>query len=152
MNRKCVVLLIVVFLVSGSLILTAAEPDYSGLDITIGSVRIPKAFIHAGKDYQRGMYWVTLTLKDGFPHFNVHNRNKQLLFEEMAVVKPKEYKGKATKLRHRIRKELLRGYEYFRIKVTRPDGLIMAYLLVNPKGKAIDSNKPKKPAQEISIQ
>ena len=34
-----------------------------------------------------------------------------------------------------IKKELLRGYEYFRIKITKPDNLYMAYFLLKQKAK-----------------
>ena len=56
------------------------------------------------------------------------NKKKELLFEEMAVLKP--YTGKYKKFKYRVKKEMLKGYEYFRIKVTKPDNLVMAYFLI----------------------
>ena len=97
-------------------------------EIKIGKVYFPKAFVHASKDYNKGVYRIILTVKDGIPYFKVLNKKNELLFEEMAVLKPNE--GKFKKFKYRIKKELLKGYEYFRIKVTKPDNLVMAYFLV----------------------
>jgi hypothetical protein len=119
-----------------SLPVLPAAPDFSTLDIKIGNVRIPRNFIHSGKDYNRGIYYVTLTNNKGVPYFNVYNPKKELLFEEMAVLVLRNYKGKAKKLRHWIRKGLLRGNEYYRIRVTRADSHIMAFLLINSTKKA----------------
>jgi hypothetical protein len=136
--------IITVFLV---LLLTipvfSTTPDFSDLDIKIGNVRIPRAFIHAGKDYSKGIYYITLKAKNGIPYFNVHNRKKELLFEELAVLKNRDYKGKAKKFRHWVHREFLRGYEYYRIKVIRPDSHIMAYLLL--KDQQTGKKKAEKP-------
>lgn len=99
-----------------------------GADINLGKIYFPKSFVHAGKDYNKGVYKVLLTAKDGIPYFNVSNKNNELLIEEMAVIKP--YEGKYKNFKYRVKKELLKGYEYFRIKVTKPDNLIMAYFLI----------------------
>lgn len=97
-------------------------------DIDVGRVKIPRAFIHQGKEYAKGVYQVTLTEKEGTPYFMVKSLQGEALFEELAVVKP--YEGKAKGFKHRLRKEMLKGYEYYRIKVTTPDNLYMAYLLI----------------------
>jgi len=109
-------------------------------DINIGRVYFPRAFVQNMKDYKRGVYRVILTEKDGVPYFNVYNKKKVLLFEEMAVVKP--YEAKHKKFRYRVKKELLKGYEYFRIKVTKPNKLIMAHFLIKKRGSK-DSTKKK---------
>ncbi len=114
---------IVIFLFLLALVNTPAfseTPNFTDLDVKIGNISIPRTFIHAQKEYKRGIYWVTLKAKSGVPYFNVHNRKKELLFQEMAVLKTLNYKGKAKKFRHRVRKEMLRGYEYYRIKVSVP--------------------------------
>jgi hypothetical protein len=101
-------------------------------DINIGRVYFPRAFVQNKKDYKRGVYRVILTEKDGVPYFNVYNKKKVLLFEEMGVVKP--YKSKYKKFRYRVKKELLKNYEYFRIRVTKPNKLIMAHFLIKQNG------------------
>ena len=119
--KKLVIILVFVFILSFSLISQSEE-------INLGKIYFPKSFVHAQKDFNKGVYRVTLIYKEGVPHFKVMNNNKELLFEEMAVVKP--YEGKYKKFKYRVKKELLKGYEYFRIKVTKPDNLIMAYFLI----------------------
>jgi len=100
-------------------------------DINLGRINFPKSFVHAGKDYNKGVYLVTLTEKEGVPWFKVFNKKKELLFDEMAVVKP--YKGRRKNFKYRVRKGLLKGYEYFRIRVIKPDNMIMAFFLVKQK-------------------
>jgi hypothetical protein len=101
------------------------------VDISLGKIYFPRPFIHAGKHYNKGTYWMVLTEKDSVPYFKVLTKNHELIFEEMAVLAP--YEGKAKKFKYRVKKELLRGYEYFRVKVTRPSGLVMAYFLLEKK-------------------
>jgi hypothetical protein len=147
MTRTIITFIVTTLIVSAYLFPVPA--DFAGLDITIGNVRIPKAFIHAGKEYNRGIYWITVKEKNGAPHFYVHNRKKELLFEELAVLKLRDYKGKAKKLRHWVSREFLKGYEFFRIKVSRADSYIIAYLLVNQK-KVTPMQKKNTP--EVNIQ
>lgn len=97
-------------------------------EINLGRIYFPRDFIHANKDYKKGVYRVKLIYKDEMPYFQVSNRKGELLFDELAVVKP--YEGKSKRFKYRVKPEMLRGYEYFRIKVTKPDKLIMAYFLV----------------------
>lgn len=120
--KKTALILITCLFISCFTLLAYAD------EINLGRVYFPKAFVHANKDYNKGVYRVTLFAKDGVPYFKVMNKKKELLFEEMAVIKP--YEGKFKKFKHRVKKELLKGYEYFRIKVTKPDNMIMAYFLV----------------------
>ncbi len=97
----------------------------------LGKVYIPRDFMHADKDYNKGNYYISLYEKEGVPWFKIFNNKKELLFEEMAVVKA--YKGKAKRSKLRIRKEFLKDFEYFRILVIKPDSRIMAYFLVKQK-------------------
>jgi len=108
-------------------------------EINLGRVYFPKAFVHAKKDYNRGIYRVKFTKKDEIPYFIILNKKKEPLFEEMAIVKP--YEGKYKKFRYRLKREMLRGYEYFRIKLTRPDNFYMAYFLIKKKEKRKEEEK-----------
>jgi hypothetical protein len=128
MKKTSLVLLVVwiasLMMISSNASLYAEESE----GINLGKVYIPKDFIHAQKDYQKGTYRMKLINKEGTPYFQVYDKNNQLLFEEMAVIKPNT--GKAKNFKYRIHKELLRGYEYYRVKVTKPDQLEMAYFLL----------------------
>jgi hypothetical protein len=101
------------------------------VDISLGKIYFPRPFIHAGKNYNKGVYWLILTEKDNVPYFKVLTKKHELLFEERAALAP--YKGRSKKFKYKLKKELLRGYEYFRVKVTKPDGLVMAYFLLEKK-------------------
>jgi hypothetical protein len=108
-----------------------AETDNTNLeeiDITVGSVRFPKPFIHAQKDYDQGIYYITLTAKAGTPYFNVYTQTQELLFEEMAVVRPN--KRKSGKFKYRVRKGFSNKREHFNLKVITPTHRIMAFFLV----------------------
>jgi hypothetical protein len=96
-------------------------------EINIGNIYFPRPFVHAGKDYEKGVYRVKLSKKDGAPYFFLYQKN-ELVLEEMAVVKELEKPSRVR--RFRLRKEFLKDFEYFRIRVTRPDKLVMAYFLV----------------------
>jgi hypothetical protein len=97
-------------------------------DIQIGRVNIPKAFIHQEREYAQGVYQITLSEKEGLPPtFQVKNTQGELLFEELAVVKA--YEGKGKNFKPRIHKVFLKDYEYFRIQVTTPQSVYMVYFL-----------------------
>ena len=100
-------------------------------EVKLGRQYIPRDFVHAGKDFKKGVYIITLNSKGEIPYFFFHNKKMELLFEEMAVVKP--YTGKSKKFRYKFRKEMLKGYEYFRLKVIKPDNIYLAFLLVKTK-------------------
>jgi len=108
-------------------------------EINLGRIYFPKTFVHAKKDYNRGVYRVKFTKKDDIPYFIILNKKKELLFEELAIIKP--YKGKYKKFRYRLKREMLRGYEYFRIKLTRPDNFYMAYFLIKNREKKEEEKK-----------
>jgi hypothetical protein len=111
-----------------------SKTEPAGLDIKVGYISIPRPFVHAGKDYARGAYYITLTEKEGVPYFNVFNRKKELLFEEMAVVQP--YKARNKNFKYRIRKGYSRGGEYFRLRVIQPDSVMSAFFLIKKKTPA----------------
>jgi hypothetical protein len=145
MKKLFLVLFItLIMLLSGSMLCTAA--DFKDLNMTIGKVRISKPFIHAGKDFEKGIYWVTLTAKDGIPYFNIHNPKKELLFEELAIVKPFETTSK--KFTPHVTKGFLKSGKYFRIKVKRPDAFVLCYLLL----KQEEPPKKEEPKQETEKQ
>lgn len=125
-------------------------PKAADLDLKIGNVRIPRDFVHSGKNYKKGIYYVTLKSKKDEPYFFVHNRKKELLFEELAIVKP--YKGKAKKFRFRVRKAMMKGYEYYRLKVVHPEKELLAFFFIKQKEqKKKEKSKPgtqKKPAKK----
>jgi hypothetical protein len=98
------------------------------IDITLGSIRFPRPFIHAQKDYDQGIYYITLTAKAGVPYFNVYTQAQELLFEEMAVVKPN--KRKSRKIKYRLRKGFSNKREHFSLKVITSTHRIMAFFLV----------------------
>ena len=97
-------------------------------DINLGQVFFPRDFVHSGKDFSKGTYRVMLTQKDNIPFFSVYSPKKELLFDEMAVLKSSETTG--IRKGWRVRKELLKGDEYFRLRVLRPGQLVMAYFLL----------------------
>lgn len=86
MMKKMIVLSVLVLL--ATIPVLAQVLDFTDLDVKIGSVRVPRAFIHAGKEYSKGNYFVTLIAKEGVPYFNVSDQKKELLFEELAVLIP----------------------------------------------------------------
>lgn len=97
-------------------------------DLNLGSIRIPRAFVHGDTHYEAGIYRFALTEKDGAPWFHVQDAQGNLLFEEMGVVK--EETAPRMRRAFRLRKEMLRGYEYYRVRVIQPDRWVMAYFLL----------------------
>jgi len=124
--RKTVIILmfILFFTFSVSADEAIVEPD----EINLGSIKFSRSFIHNGKDYNKGIYKVTLKEKDGEFLFNVFNPTDELLFEEVAIVKVR--RSRIGKRKFLLRKSFMRGYEFFRIKVTTPDKVLMGYFLL----------------------
>lgn len=120
------------------------QPVVKSSDLKVGKIYFPRAFVHAKMDYIKGTYIMELTEKDGEPWFKVYDKGKKFLFEEMAVVKA--FKNKRNRRGFRVRKELLRGYEYFRVTVYKGNKRIMAYFLL--KGA---KEKPEKKKSRIAI-
>ena len=97
-------------------------------NINLGKIYFPKNFLHAQKDYNKGSYKIDLVKKDPGYYFIISDLKGEKLFEELAVLKP--YQGKSKKFKYRIRKEFLKDYEYYRIKVSTPDNIIMGYFVI----------------------
>jgi hypothetical protein len=97
-------------------------------DINLGKINFPRAFVHAGQEFPRGRYEVVLTVKDSVPFFNVYNSKQELLFEEQVIVKAHSASRMASP--YRLKKEFLKGEEYFRIMVIKPGQWLMGYFLV----------------------
>jgi hypothetical protein len=97
-------------------------------DIRLGAMNFPQPYIHAGTEYPQGFYEVVLTYKDAVPFFNVYNSSQELLFEELAIIKVQPGRGKTAPFR--LKKEFLKGNEYFRIVVIKAGQWLMGYFLV----------------------
>lgn len=104
----------------------AQEPTPPGRELA--KVAFPQAFVHAGSEYPAGSYWLALSERDGQSFFTVQNAQKEPLFEELAIVKPR--RGGRTGSGLRLGKEMTKNREYFRIKVTTPQAWLLAYFLV----------------------
>jgi hypothetical protein len=117
-----------IFFIFGWLVVTGVVSFAQTADIDLGRVFFPKDFVHSAKDYGKGIYRVMLTQKDNVPFFSVYSPKKELLFDEMAVLKP--FETKTGRKGWRVRKELLKGDEYFRLRVLKPGQLVMAYFLL----------------------
>jgi hypothetical protein len=139
--KKITVFMMFVLVLSFAVFAEEEETASQSPDITVGNITIPRSFIHAGKNYDKGVYYVTVTAKEGVPYFNIHNRNKELLFEEMAVVKPNKSKSRFT---HRVRRGFLPNYEYFRLKVITPEAQMMAFFLVKEEKEPQPEKKEEK--------
>jgi hypothetical protein len=70
----------------------------------------------------------------------VFNKKNEFLFDELAIVQP--YEGKAKNFKTRIMRRILRGSEYFRLKVVTPEKVYLAFFLLQ-KGD-VQNQKPKK--------
>lgn len=103
-----------------------AQAPVPGMDLK--RVRFPQAFIHAGKEYAAGDYWLVLSARDGGSFFTVQNAQKETLFEELAIVKARG--GSRRGSGFRVNKEMMRDSEYFRVKVTTAAEWLLAYFLV----------------------
>jgi hypothetical protein len=108
--------------------------------LNLGKIQFPRPFVHAQQNFGKGIYRVFLTQKEDAMYFKVFNVKNEFLFEEMAITKP--YQGKSKNFRFRIKRELLKGNEYFRLQITRPDNIYLAFfLLQQPGGGEADSQK-----------
>lgn len=91
-------------------------------------IRFPQAFIHAGKEYPAGDYWLILAAKEGQPFFAVQNAQKELLFEDLAIVIARP--GGRSGSSFWVDKRFMTEKEYFRVKVTTPGEWLLGYFLV----------------------
>ena len=109
-----------------------AEPPPAPLALPEGrdlkTVRFPHAFIHAGMEYPAGKYWMVLGEKDGQAVFFVANAAKELLFEDLAIVRAHPVAG--TQSRFHVNIERTMGNEYMRVKVTTQEQWLLGYFLV----------------------
>jgi hypothetical protein len=105
-----------------------ANPQAQAKDMNLKRIHFPKAFIHAGQEYPAGDYWMVLTVKDDQSLFSVRNAQKEQLFEELAIVKPRS--GGRSGSAFRVNEELMRDKEYFRVKVTTPSRWLLGYFLI----------------------
>ena len=102
-------------------------------EIELGNIYFPRNFIHADKNYDKGVYHLKLIAKEGedLPYFLVYTPEKRLLFEELALVIPR--KGKSGKSKPIVKHRLLKGNEYFMIKVIRPGMYVYAFFVLKAK-------------------
>lgn len=109
----------------------AVEPPPAPLPLQVKElkkIRFPEAFIHAGKEYPAGEYWLALFTRDGQTLFAVQNAQKEMLFEDLAIVKDR--KGGRAGSAFFVEKKLMTEKEYFRVKVTTPGEWLLGYFLV----------------------
>jgi hypothetical protein len=145
MKKIVAVVMSVLFITVGIFALNSGQADVSDTasrDVSIGKVRIARSFIHAGKEYQKGNYFVTLTSKNGVPYFNIKNQKKELLFEELAVVIPNE--TIKSKFRFRVGKMFINKYEYFKLTVKKPEADYLAFFLIKANKKNAPASLEKK--------
>ncbi len=90
--------------------------------------RFPAAFIHAGKEYPAGDYWLVLSTVEGRSFFTVQDAQKAVLFEELAIVKTHPVSG--TKSHFHVDLNGMKDSEYFRVKVTTQGEWLLGYFLV----------------------
>ncbi len=115
----------------GLLALILVLPVSTAQDLNIGKVNVPRAFVHGDQTYAAGVYRLSLTEKDGIPWFRIFDGKNSQLFEEMGVVTLK--KSRTGKRGFRVYREMLRGYEFFRIRVVQPERWVTAYFLIKQK-------------------
>ncbi len=101
-------------------------------EVGIGNIYFPRPFIQAGKDYQKGVYTVKIVYKDSGPVFLVYKKD-DMLFEEIAVIKKLPEGKKNSVKRFKVRKDFLKDFEYFRLRVMRPDHTLFAYFMTKKK-------------------
>ena len=127
--KKPVILFISLFFFAFTLIADdAVITEVKGEELNLGSIKFPRSFVHNGKNYNKGVYKVTLKEQDGEFVFSVYNPSDELLFEELAIVKVR--KSRIGKRKFLLRRSFMRGFEFFRINVTKPDKVLMGYFLV----------------------
>ena len=100
-----------------SLLLITCLLPAQNQDINLGAINFPQAYIHAGMEFPQGYYGVVLTFKDAVPFFYVYDSKQELLFEELAVVKV--HSGRKMTAPYRLKNELLKDKEFFRIMVNK---------------------------------
>ncbi len=127
MKKATIFLLFVCLLTAVSITAETEATPAAEVVLKIGKVYFPKDFIHKNIPYQKGNYFVDLIKKDNAYYFVISKQADQPLLEELAVIKPNKMK---KNFKYQVRKELLRGEEYFRITVINPEEKIAAYFLI----------------------
>lgn len=121
-------------------------------EIPVGKISIPRPFIHAGKEYDKGVYFMEVIEKSGEKWFKVSDeKTKDPLFEELAVVKTWKSRGKGRGVQ--IQKQFLKKFEYFRVAVNRDGEKIMAFFLVKPEAPQAEpkEEKPASPPETTEV-
>lgn len=122
---------------------TAPPPE----EVSIGNIYFPRPFIQAGKEYQKGVYTVKILYKESGPVFAVYKKDS-MLFEEIAIQKKKNNRVK----RFKVRRDFLKNFEFFRIRVFRPDHNLYAYFLTKQKAAAPEAQTAPEQNPEAGIQ
>lgn len=120
----------------------AAEDDI----LNLGKIHFPRPFVHAQKNYDKGIYRVFISKKEDNTYFKVFNTKNEFLFEDLAIIKP--YQGKSKNFKYRIKKGILKGNEYFRLQVTTPDNIYLGFFLLQRPEGAVSKPEPPKPDSE----
>lgn len=90
-------------------------------EISLGTIHFPLEIKHGEKILKPGNYKVVLVEKEGNYYFQVF-KGKDLRIEELGIVIPHEKKGP-----FKFVDEILKGNDYFRIKVYKEDKIILGY-------------------------
>ncbi len=106
----------------------AEQPPAQPQGRELKKFRFPAAFIHAGKEYPAGDYWLVLSTAEGRSFFIVQDAQKAVLFEELAIVKTHPASG--TRSRFHVDLNGMKDSEYFRVKVTTQREWLLGYFLV----------------------
>jgi hypothetical protein len=106
----------------------AEQPPAQPQGRDLKKFRFPAAFIHAGKEYPAGDYWLVLSTVDGRSFFTVQDAQKTVLFEELAIVKTHSASG--TKSHFHVDLNGMKDSEYFRVKITTQGEWLLGYFLV----------------------
>ena len=88
----------------------------------IGNVYFP-SFVQKDTVYNAGRYKVKVNEENGNYYFSLYKKG-DLVLKELAVMKPAEHPFKGVK------KQILKGKEYFRIMFYHDKNLIMGYFLL----------------------
>ena len=97
----------------------------------LGRVNLPADFVHAGKDYAKGIYNLFLIEKESWPYFQVYDQKNELLFEEMAIVTVH-----AARQSRVMRRGLTQNGEYYRVRLGRDTRELLAFFQIKAEAKS----------------
>ncbi len=123
-------------------------PDPAMQPLDLGRVYFPRDFFHAKKEYKRGVYRLKLISKESLSYFQVYDKKGELLFEEMGVVKP--YKSRSKRFKFRLRRTVLKDYEYFRLIVIQPNRKVFAHFLLKQPKSVTPVKKAEEKKEDLS--